>query len=95
MRRHAHIDMPSVVQDINGALFASPEVKEKGGAVTRSSINYRPFEAWAPQSDWTMTLDQGEEAEVCMCACRCVFACLYICMCACTYAHVSKAWARV
>ena len=49
--------------DIHGALFASPEVKEKGGKVTSSTISYRPFDAWAPQSDWTMTLDEGEEAQ--------------------------------
>ena len=49
--------------DINGALFANAEVKEKGSEVTLSSIFYRPFDAWAPQSEWTMTLDEGEQAQ--------------------------------
>jgi hypothetical protein len=54
--------------DMNGALFASPEIQEKDGKggykVTKSVIEYRPFDAWAPQSDWKTTLEEGEEAQV-------------------------------
>ena len=49
---------------MNGALFASPEVKDKAGKLTNSTIHYRPFDAWAPQSDWTLTFDEGEQAQV-------------------------------
>jgi chromosome transmission fidelity protein 4 len=44
-----------------GAAFASPETQEAGEA-TPSTVFYRPFDAWAPQSDWTVTLPKGEEA---------------------------------
>jgi chromosome transmission fidelity protein 4 len=44
-----------------GAAFASPETQE-AGETTPSTIFYRPFDAWAPQSDWTVTLPKGEEA---------------------------------
>ena len=47
--------------------FASPEVQERGGNVTESSISFKPFDAWTPQSDWSMSLDKGEEAQVHMC----------------------------
>jgi hypothetical protein len=54
-------------QGVSGAVFASPEVQERGGNVTESSISFKPFDAWTPQSDWSMSLDKGEEAQVHMC----------------------------
>jgi hypothetical protein len=54
-------------QGVSGAVFASPEVQERAGNVTESSISFKPFDAWTPQSDWSMSLDKGEEAQVHMC----------------------------
>lgn len=40
-----------------GAIYASP-----ASADVRSTVVYRPFEAWAPNSDWTVSLPKGEDA---------------------------------
>ena len=60
-----------MTQGGSGAVFASPETKDRGGKVTESCISFKPFDAWAPQSDWSMTLDAGEEVQVHVCL-RCV-----------------------
>ena len=44
-----------------GAAFASPITKE-GGETVPSQVFYRPFDSWAPNSDWTVNLAKGEEA---------------------------------
>ncbi|PSC69197.1 WD repeat and HMG-box DNA-binding 1 isoform B [Micractinium conductrix] len=41
-----------------GALYASRSTSE-----SQSTVVYRPFESWAQNSDWTLTLPKGEEAE--------------------------------
>lgn len=53
--------------DNNGAIFASPEVKERGGDVNASQLHYRHFDPWASQSDWTIALEEGESAEAVAC----------------------------
>ncbi len=42
---------------MQGVLYASGAARD-----TPSTILYRPFDAWAPNSDWTLTLPPGEEA---------------------------------
>lgn len=44
-----------------GAVFASPESKE-GNEITQSTVFYRPFDSWAANSDWTVSLRKGEAA---------------------------------
>ncbi|KAL4439932.1 hypothetical protein ABPG75_002933 [Micractinium tetrahymenae] len=41
-----------------GALYAS-----RSNCDSASTIVYRPYECWAPHSDWTLALPKGEEAE--------------------------------
>ena len=41
-----------------GALYASPASSD-----APSTIVYRPFDAWAPNSEWSLGLADGEEAE--------------------------------
>jgi chromosome transmission fidelity protein 4 len=41
-----------------GALYAS-----RSNADSASTVVYRPYESWAPNSDWSLTLPKGEEAE--------------------------------
>ncbi|KAI7839202.1 hypothetical protein COHA_007091 [Chlorella ohadii] len=41
-----------------GALYAS-----RSNADSASTVVYRPYESWAPNSDWSLALPKGEEAE--------------------------------
>jgi chromosome transmission fidelity protein 4 len=41
-----------------GAFYASPASSD-----APSTLVYRPFDAWAPNSDWSLGLPEGEEAE--------------------------------
>eukprot|EP00960_Hanusia_phi_P077656 768724-Hanusia_phi.AAC.7 len=47
--------------DASGAVFASPQVKERNGELNLSTLSYRPFDSWASQSDWTTTMPENEE----------------------------------
>ena len=41
-----------------GALYASRSSKD-----APSTVLYQPYESWAPHSDWSLGLPEGEEAE--------------------------------
>ena len=43
--------------DLQGALYAS-----QSSAGVPSMLAFKPFDSWAPGSDWTLGLPQGEEA---------------------------------
>lgn len=38
-------------------------MKQRSGDVVCSMLYYRPFDAWAPQSEWTQQMPEGESVE--------------------------------
>ncbi|MDP2439715.1 MAG: hypothetical protein Q8P67_28530, partial [archaeon] len=50
---------------LEGAVVGCPqESQASGGAVLPSTIQYRGFESWGTDSDWTLRLDRGEDVLV-------------------------------
>lgn len=49
--------MQLVSRGVKGVIYASPSSKD-----APSTIMYRPFDSWAANSDWQVSLPPGEEA---------------------------------